>query len=68
MEDKKLKDNKGKVNTISSAHKQADQDIHTDVDLSEKGPEDELDEGELARYESQDDGEMDVSGHDGEGI
>jgi hypothetical protein len=60
MEDKKLK-KQVKKNTISLAHKQADKDIQRDEDLSDKGPEDELDEGELARLEGEDDGEMDVS-------
>jgi hypothetical protein len=63
MEDKRSK-KQGKKDTISPAHKQADKDIQTDEDLSDKGPEDELDEGELARFEGQDDGEMDVSGED----
>jgi hypothetical protein len=61
MQDKKLKEKPGTKNSIASAHKQADKDIQTDEDLSQKGPEDELDEGELARLESQDDGEMDIS-------
>ena len=60
MQDKKLKET-GKSNTISSAHREAEKDIHTDNDLFDKGPEDELDEGELARLEGEDDGEMDIS-------
>ena len=60
MQDKKLKEQE-KKNKIISAHKQADKDIHTDEDLFDKGPEDELDEGELARLEGEDDGEMDIS-------
>ena len=58
MEDKKVPASEKK---IPSAHKQADKDIQTDEDLSVKGPEDELDEGELARLEGEDDGEMDIS-------
>ena len=61
MQDKKPKETPRKNNSIPSAHKQADKDIQTDEDLSQKGPEDELDEGELARLEGQDDGEMDIS-------
>jgi hypothetical protein len=61
MQDKKLKEKQRTKNSIPSAHKQADKDIQTDEDLSQKGPEDELDEGELARLEGQDDGEMDIS-------
>jgi len=61
MQEKKLKEKPGTKNSIPSAHKQADKDIETDEDLSQKGPEDELDEGELARLEGQDDGEMDIS-------
>lgn len=63
MQDKKIiKPDKKKI--IPSAHKQADKDIQTDEDLSVKGPEDELDEGELARLEGEDDGEMDISKED----
>jgi hypothetical protein len=64
MEDKKLKEKPKAKNSVSSAHRQADKDIESDEDLSEKGPEDELDEGELARLEGQDDGEMDISDED----
>jgi hypothetical protein len=63
MEDKKLK-KQSKKGAVSLAHKQEDRDIQTDEDLSDKGPEDELDEGELARLEGQDDGEMNVSNKD----
>lgn len=39
----------------SEAHQQADQDIENDPDLSTAAnPEDELDEGELARLEGED--------------
>jgi len=61
MQAKKLKQQPGKNHPIPVAHKQADKDIQTDEDLSEKGPEDELDEGELARFEARDNGEMDIS-------
>ena len=63
MEDKKKTIETGKKNKVPAAHKQADKDIQNDEDLSKKGPEDELDEGELARLEGQDDGEMDISDH-----
>jgi len=63
MEDKKLKE-QGKKGTISRTHKQADKDIQRDEDLSDKGPEDELDEGELARFEGQDGGEMNIVDED----
>jgi len=48
-------------NSIIAAHEQADRDIQKDEDLAVKGREDELDEGELARLEGQDKGEMDLS-------
>jgi len=39
---------------IEAAHKAADKDIEQDPDLSSKpNPEDDLDEGELARFEGE---------------
>jgi len=41
--------------SVVEAHKQADKDIEQDPDLSPKpNPEDEMDEGELARLEGED--------------
>lgn len=46
---------------MSPAHTQADNDIAKDPEFNnEPAPEDGLDEGELAKLEGQDDGEMDV--------
>lgn len=46
---------------LSPAHTQADNDIEKDPEFNNKpAPEDGLDEGELAKLEGQDDGEMDV--------
>jgi hypothetical protein len=46
----------------SPAHQAADKDIKKDPDLNDNpSPEDSLDEGELARLEGQDDGEMDLN-------
>jgi len=42
-------------NKVAEAHKQADKDIEQDPDLRPKpNPEDEMDEGELARLEGED--------------
>jgi hypothetical protein len=63
--DKKKTATSEKKQSIPSAHQQADNDIRNDEDLSKKGPEDELDEGELARFEDNDEGEMDISDKNG---
>ncbi len=48
------KKNTGKEKSITAAHQQADKDIDQDRDLSaEPNPEDDLDEGELARLEGE---------------
>ena len=63
MQKKKIKDGnnhpKKEVENVNqkaiAAHKQADKDIEQDPDLTTKPrPEDDLDEGELARMEGED--------------
>lgn len=45
-----------KRETVKAAHDAADKDIEADPDLSSKpNPEDDLDEGELARFEEGED-------------
>lgn len=55
MQDKNSSQEKPEAEKIREAHELAEKDIENDPDLSmEPTPEDDLDEGELARLEGED--------------